>query len=807
MIIDPVDRSKRSLTDSEWNKLWGLLNKQKTLLFSKIRTCLDLPETTEFNLETDRRKELKGNETAFLLRKKDYFGSQWDQIPDEEQDAIVESLLEIEKEENLTEIAQEEWKLPKKNAEKLAELSPEDFVKGYARYSKPVMQRLAQLMSNEGYAFYNALEIIKSEIEEKNWEKSECTSSKEPSGSFEGASTGTVVLERTQASATEKAIGSLVLPYYGEVLPESCLPVQYGSDIERRFGRINNPTVHIGLNQLRLVINAILKRYRLPTQIVVELARDLKLTHDEKEALAKEQRKNQQENDKLNQELESLQSVIPGLAINGENRLKLRLWKELNPDPLGRCCPYSGKHISVNQLFSQDVEIEHILPFALTLDDSKHNKTIAFVGANRDKRNHSPYKAFGHNPPGYDYEGILKRVSAMPKRKRWRFDPDAMERFKDENRFLDRQLTDTRYISKVARKYLMHICPENNIWVIPGQLTAMLRRRWGLNTVLNNEDAKNRTDHRHHAIDAIVTALTDRGMLQSISRLNAECERNRVEVQDPWEYFRQDVDKAIKQIVVSHRPDHSVQNALHEDMAYGVLDPKKHPEVSQGYNLVRRKFLRDLSKNEVGDIRDEKLRDRVLKAIDGCDNKDEIAQILSEFSQQTGIRRVRLLKKYASVRIITHHSREKEHSKAVIPGETHHIEFWKLPSNSQLRNDTPGDFKNIGNNLVMRAVSFFDVNHKSYVSQRPHPAAKLLYRLHKDDMLALVHDGEEKIVKITGLNPSESNQNIKFTEHNELVKDSNKHPKLRFGRLVNCQARKIHVDVLGNVKDPGYADR
>ena len=85
--------------------------------------------------------------------------------------------------------------------------------------------------------------------------------------------------------------------------------------------------------------------------------------------------------------------------------------------------------------------------------------------------------------------------------------------------FLARQLTDTQYLSRLAGKYLRSLYPikeEGSVYVIPGRMTAMLRRLWGLNSLLpdhnfvENEHSnapKNRLDHRHHAIDAAVVEI------------------------------------------------------------------------------------------------------------------------------------------------------------------------------------------------------------------------------------------------------------------------------------------------------------
>src|SRR3546814_18336066 len=88
------------------------------------------------------------------------------------------------------------------------------------------------------------------------------------------------------------------------------------------------------------------------------------------------------------------------------------LWEELSFDPTERRCPYTGVQISLAMLLGDEVEIEHILPFSRTLDDSLNNKTVSLRKANRVKGNSTPWEAFGATDiAGFDYEDILARRS------------------------------------------------------------------------------------------------------------------------------------------------------------------------------------------------------------------------------------------------------------------------------------------------------------------------------------------------------------------------------------------------------------
>src|SRR5690606_10830928 len=120
------------------------------------------------------------------------------------------------------------------------------------------------------------------------------------------------------------------------------------------------------------------------------------------------------------------------------------------------------------------------------------------------------------------------------------------------------------------------------------QLTAELRHQWGLDTILAElpdspawqqqselrAGEKNRADHRHHAIDAVVIALTNRTRLQ---RLACMCEAGGVRrtgeiLEDPWPNFRRDIRDAIAQVNVSRRVERKIAGALHEDTFYGKTD-------------------------------------------------------------------------------------------------------------------------------------------------------------------------------------------------------------------------------------------
>ena len=603
--VMPAGREAYALTleqrDIITNRLLNPSSKTGKVTFGQIRKLKGLSIYDSFNTESAKRKDLGGDETAAKLMQADRWGPQWLSLDLATQDKIVDQLLNEEDEIKLVAWLCDNYDLSEEQAIRVADCP---LPQGYGSLSKQALDRILPKLE-VGVTVYSD-----------------------------------AVLQAGFASHSQFGTGEIFdngLPYYGYILERS---TAFGTgdpkdSDEVRYGKVANPTVHVALNQIRVVVNDLIRRFGAPEQIVLELARDLPLSAEGKKELETTQKKNQDENVRRNALLGEW-----GETESYENRMRLRLWEEL--DALDRRCVFTGEPISKTNLFSADVEIEHILPFSRTFDDGFSNKTLSMRNANRDKQNRTPHEAFGHSPPGYDWEEIAKRSAELSPAKRWRFGPDAMERYdEDEGGFIKRQLTDTQYISRLAKGYVEAIYGDqgqagskNNVWVITGRLTADLRWRWGLDSVLhghNNPDVsqaqkKNRDDHRHHAIDAVVIACTDRKMLRQAAdqaRNNEAKFSDRLlsDIAEPWDNFREDVAGKIRALIVSHKPDHGYQDAMHNDTAYGIIDGQgPEPDKENLPNVVTRKPLdsdafkapKDLQK-----ILDEQIVSHFLDATQG----------------------------------------------------------------------------------------------------------------------------------------------------------------------------------------------
>ena len=605
------------------------------------------------------------------------------------------------------------------------------------------------------------------------------------------------------------------LPYYGEVLDRHVIPGTYDENDDEitRYGRITNPTVHIGLNQLRRLVNRIIEAYGKPNQIVVELARELKQSEQQKRDSMKRIRDTTEAAKKRSETLEDL-----GIEDNGRNRMLLRLYEDLGPAIGPRRCPYTGEPINVQMLFDGSCDVDHILPYSRTLDDSFANRTLCLKEANREKRNQTPWEAWGDTPK---WDAIEANLKNLPDNKRWRFAPDAMERFEGENDFLDRALVDTQYLARIARTYLDTLFTKGgHVWVVPGRLTEMLRRHWGLNRLLSDKDrdavkAKNRTDHRHHAIDAAVVAATDRSLLNRISRAAGQGEEAgqsaeliACETPPPWEGFRSDLAVQLGKIVVSHRTDHgridregrrqgrdSTAGQLHNDTAYGLsrLDGEEEKVVSRTPLLSLKPG--DIALTPKGkNIRDPQLQRALEIATRGKDGK-EFEAALRAFSQKPGpyqgLRRVRLIETLqVSARVEIGARPEGGPLKAYKGDSNHCYGLWRLPDGK----------------VKSQVVTTYEAH--TGVEKRPHPAAKRLLRVFKRDMVALEREGETVICYVQKFNQAgilflaphlESNADARDRDSNDDFALFRMSP----GPMQKAGIRRVSVDEIGRLRDGG----
>ena len=714
-------RPERGLTPPERDALASVLLSEGKMTYVKMRKALELGGGARINFEQAGETEMKGSLTGRLMSKIDHFGLRWRNFSWAQKDAFVAELLAEPDEATLIARLVGAYGLSEDVAKECADASV-PLADGYSRLGPTANAAILEVLIHErdkdgGLLTYDKAVLRAGQDRTPPWHHSD---------------------ERDGEIFAR-------LPYYGQVLQRHVLPGSMEDkdrgDDAAFWGRIMNPTVHIGLNQLRRVVNALIARFGAPDQIVVELARELKQNAEQKEKTRKQNAENRAANKDRAIKLTELRE-----PDDGEHRARLKLFEEqLRAGDGVALCPYSGKPIGLAQLFTADIAGAHILPRSRTLDINASNEILCFRAMNRIKRGKSPFEAFGDTK---EWEDIVGRAEKLPSNKRWRFKPDAMKRFEEEGGFLARQLNETKYLSRLAKAYLGKVCDPDQIYVTPGTLTGLLRGKWGLNSLLGDANRKNRTDHRHHAIDAIVIGAMTRGLLQSLARDAGRAEQSEFDavlgrIDWPFETFREAVRASIEKLVVSNKPEHGKGGALHEDTAYGLIaDPVEAKAIG---NLVRRKPVVDLTPGEVDAVRDPVLRGH-LQGV-AAPFRDAKGKVKDETGLRAAlavfaatplpdgktIRRVRVGKADDSA-VPLNDRRTGQPYKAVTPGENHHIDI------VQMRD---GSWKGF-------AATVFEVNREGWRPQweREKLGGKLMMRLHKGDAVEVGDDDGVRRVKV-----------------------------------------------------------
>lgn len=579
-----------SLTQVQKADLADRLAYSASLKYSEIKKLYKIPKSSKINFELDGDSKINGNKTSAQLL--DVFGEKWRGLDSAHKDAII----------------QEIWGAP----------------------SDEVLVRRAEANKGPWAAFHVTKEEARHLAEKVS-----------VSSDYYNFSTRAIqkLLPHLRAGvqlhfAIERVYGKRVSTGALDTLPP----------VFEAFQSLRNPVVSRALNETRRVVNQIIRYYGKPTCIRIELARDLKQSKDERKERHDAMRENEKKRD------DAASCVIREAGIPNPSRedvTKAMLWDECNG-----ICPYTGTSIDFKRLFGNDVDIEHIIPLSRCMDDSFSNKTLCMANENRVKNNRTPWEAYGATTDRY--EEIIARIKkhvdeermAAGKLKRFLMQEPQLKDFCSS--FASSQLNDTRYASKLAREYFgllyggrveMGLDPDGKLRVEVGngQATAMVRDLLGANRIIKElcqtgplgkeaylEYGK-RADHRHHAVDAAIIAITNVGMIQQLSAASAKAwnlkHRMFGEVSPPWASFIADVRSATEQIVVSHRIDNHVAGALHKETLYGPRRNEKGEPTVDGVHSHKRIAIELLSRKDLENIVDPTIQRIVMEALGDNDPK------------------------------------------------------------------------------------------------------------------------------------------------------------------------------------------
>jgi CRISPR-associated endonuclease Csn1 len=635
-----------------------------------------------------------------------------------------------------------------------------------------------------------------------------------------------ISLPQKYMSFSVKAIKKLLGPMEAGAITSDAIGGVYGwdsasPDAEHVLDRLplpddlRNPIVNKAMFEVRKVVNAIIRQYGKPARIVVEMAREVKGSLSEREDIQFKMRQNQNRNEEADQVLMTEMDIR---NPKYDDRLKYKLWLEC-----GKICPYTGKSICQRALFGSEPEfqIEHIIPYSRSLDDSYMNKTLCWVDENRRKGEKMPYEFYEGTS---QYEEILQRIACLPWPKRRKF----LQKEIELDKCIERELNDTRYICKQIIAYLRQLGVI--VKGTRGKVTAELRHGWGLNNILDLTGAglKNRDDHRHHAVDAAVVAVTTNEHLRMLAHSKYSVTGEKFT--EPWLGFRQSLAEAVNKINVSHRVTRKASGQLHEETSYGLGEDVREffkqgefnkediRQLSTNVWLCQKKFEYIYSRPPVDILKQIKdidsitpdavnIRDAIAKRLidNGIDPTDKQANIDKLFKdnlfiegkdgKKTIVKKVRVKTNMGNMLIFC--DKQGKPYRASPTGGNHHVEIFR----STQHFDKKGKAK-----MAAKVISLFEVVQRSRHGQPIIQKDYTYYKNNADDMkfvcsLAINDmvmlpdkDGQENLYRVQKM---DINGQIYFRHHTAATIGSESTVIRRQATVFD--GYKVSIDPLGEI--------
>lgn len=367
---------------------------------------------------------------------------------------------------------------------------------------------------------------------------------------------------------------------------------------------INNPVVRRAVSQTIRVINAVVREYGAPEVVRVELAREMGKPYDVRTQMTKKQEANAKRNEELRQQIKKIKGAEP----TGQDIVKFKLFQDQNG-----VCLYSGQNLDITRLFEAGyVDVDHIIPYSISFDDSYTNKVLVRSPENRQKGNRIPADYFKSDPARWQRFETLVNTQVHNWKKKRNLLTQALSE-EQKNGFKQRNLVDTQYIARVMYNLINdHLQfaetgkydKKRRTQAVNGAITAHVRKRLGIQKIREDGDL-------HHAVDAAVVACVSPGMIQKVTQYtkHRECIRKTKEgyldtetgelmtreaydakysprFPAPWERFRQELEARLsdnpaeeiarlhlatydseeetKQVFVSRKQTHKISGAAHE---------------------------------------------------------------------------------------------------------------------------------------------------------------------------------------------------------------------------------------------------
>ncbi len=342
---------------------------------------------------------------------------------------------------------------------------------------------------------------------------------------------------------------------------------------------ILHPSVRSSVQNAFRVINAMFDKYGVPNAIHIELPRDLAKSLADRLEVENHQREREKVNSSARKRL-----VEFGIKPTADNVKRVLLFDESD----GGVLVYEpGQRIKdLEELCSPDFEIDHVVPRSHQITDAMSNFVLCSADVNRRKSGATPHEHFGKDPE--QWQNIQETVKALKN-----MSPSKKQRILSLTRpegFLGRHEAAIGYISREILSAVKSLEGDFDVIVSPGQATGMLRRKWGLGKVIElhpeerekldahnqsvdagtafGDPPKLRSNFKHHALDALVVALTSRSTLVKVVNYYKKGEITGVRPPEgfptPDRALIAKTKEALERCLVVHKPNRKTEGQIHE---------------------------------------------------------------------------------------------------------------------------------------------------------------------------------------------------------------------------------------------------
>ncbi|MGB1449695.1 MAG: type II CRISPR RNA-guided endonuclease Cas9 [Flavobacteriaceae bacterium] len=620
--VNSIKYNNAPLKNEEARKVVQFYRTHYRFTFEDVKTLLHLNFSDNFNYKSE--DQFRGSFINAELSREKYFGEAWFSFDQKKREDIFHALYFFNSSQRLQVCAQEKFGLSAAAAKQFAKISID---KSYAPISKMACKKILYFLQ-QGYSYKiavflagirNALQAYWEDLNKR--EKEEVI---QVALNLHRDCTQIELIPKLKEMFSEmlhlddfdpnKLYGfSSILTQKPKVKK---IPVNHAMD--EKIIHLKNATLVQSSFELRKVINALIDKYGPFNEIACELSVDLKVNRMQRFIFRLDRKRISENNKRYIEKLKPL-----GVDLIPMHVLRYGLWEECK-----HTCPYTGKDIPLELLFTPTIQIVYIHPWSRSLNDNSLNKTLCYSTIAEQLNERTPFEYFDEVNPAV-WEEVKTRAAKLFSSTH--FHPASYKKFK---RFIKKynyrdvvrkQFNDPHQLSRSLGELLSIVTPK--VQMIPGNITQHLVDEFLLMSIFPNHKCEN--DYRLNALKAYVNAYcTEDHVLYLAQRNKYKRNTNKAKIPVPDDHYLSHIKEKVYAILVSHKKTSkaiskrsfwfknnsnkvnvkavSVRGMLHKDSLYG----KRKPPMMEESMHIRRplKSLRVFSQVD-------KIVDPVIRAL------------------------------------------------------------------------------------------------------------------------------------------------------------------------------------------------